>query len=638
MHLQELSFLNSPLLRRPAVSSLPSAIDPLTNELSSLSCKGLSTFTQSTLSKSVLQNLLAHVTAAEAESSTSETERRRVVLDDANFGPESMGDNFCTDVLGSETIIAVKGLIDLQESKYTVALRLLILAPSIGDLPSELEEKFPGLQECRDKIAALIENIADSNTSHDSHSLPDESDAINILLSDILLSDVELAPRFHLSGYYSPRTKDEIKTISQEYNYPVHFDMDSPVLSAIPQEDPSISLYVNESTKIIQLLEQNSVESYHVSLYASNLGATVIIGGDIDHILKDQIFDLLKETPFHVFFSQPVTLYESGKPKFLMLPLSEPPLEVLRPGCSVSFEDKMSTATFGCVLSDGMEDVGITVGHSVYTLDECSSYLAKGLFKSTAQHVVIHPGNATTISGATPNADQMGDTIIENRQGASEKIKTQMEKGMTNSRNIGITKMTVRGFAKDSDQRPCILDYSIFNLNDNGRYNNTIICAPDTNVFQLGPSGNFATPRPGCKVIKVGRTSGLTRGTVNHVKSTVKIAGFPMATWEWMVIGENGLPWAKEGDEGSSVWDEDGNLIGILWGVIPTEGSGLVTPISEVLGSLTQFTGKYYRVKTPGEDVSKSPNPEFPPMMMMGSVPQRDERIVELGLMDDGPK
>jgi hypothetical protein len=115
VHFQELSLLNSPLLRRPAISTLLAVIEPVISELSPLSCNSLATFTRSTLSKSVLLNLLAHVKAAEAESTTSETERLRVVVDDTDFGPDNVGDNFYPDAIKNEAIVAAKGLIDLQK-------------------------------------------------------------------------------------------------------------------------------------------------------------------------------------------------------------------------------------------------------------------------------------------------------------------------------------------------------------------------------------------------------------------------------------------------------------------------------------------------------------------------------------------
>lgn len=61
--------------------------------------------------------------AAEAESATSETERLRVVLDDSDFGPDDVGDNFYTGNIQKETIVAAKGLIGLCKSIYCHALQ-----------------------------------------------------------------------------------------------------------------------------------------------------------------------------------------------------------------------------------------------------------------------------------------------------------------------------------------------------------------------------------------------------------------------------------------------------------------------------------------------------------------------------------
>ena len=53
--------------------------------------------------------------AAEAESHSSEKERLRVVMDDSDFGPEEVGENFYTNHIENGTIDAVKGLIDLHK-------------------------------------------------------------------------------------------------------------------------------------------------------------------------------------------------------------------------------------------------------------------------------------------------------------------------------------------------------------------------------------------------------------------------------------------------------------------------------------------------------------------------------------------
>jgi hypothetical protein len=118
VHFQELSSLNSPLLQHPSVYSLRSVVDSLLIELSPLPTTDLSSFTRSTVSTSVLQNLLAHVVAAEAEADTSDDERRYTVEDDWSYGPDEAGELFYNGdpSIGRDTIAAAKGLVDLHET------------------------------------------------------------------------------------------------------------------------------------------------------------------------------------------------------------------------------------------------------------------------------------------------------------------------------------------------------------------------------------------------------------------------------------------------------------------------------------------------------------------------------------------
>ena len=123
--LQELSFLNSPLLSHPSISSLLSVIESLIRELSPLSQKELNSFTRSTISHGVLCNVLAHVKTAESGAVTSEEERLDAAQD-WNFGPERVGDNFYEGISGNKTIDAAKLLIDFQQSEHSGTLFLVI--------------------------------------------------------------------------------------------------------------------------------------------------------------------------------------------------------------------------------------------------------------------------------------------------------------------------------------------------------------------------------------------------------------------------------------------------------------------------------------------------------------------------------
>jgi hypothetical protein len=115
VHAQELSMLNSPLLERPGISSLLSVIDPLIQEIAPLTT---SVVPRSTLSRGVLQNLLAHVITAESEAVTSEEERLDAIENDWEYGPEEVGENIILDEsVGRDSIEAAKGLLELFKSE-----------------------------------------------------------------------------------------------------------------------------------------------------------------------------------------------------------------------------------------------------------------------------------------------------------------------------------------------------------------------------------------------------------------------------------------------------------------------------------------------------------------------------------------
>jgi hypothetical protein len=124
VHFQELSSLNSPLLHHPSIISLRTVVDSLIPELSPLSIKDLSSFTRSTLSFSVIQNLLAHVTAAEAETYTSDEERRDAVSE-VSWGPDEPGDLlYQSDPSNKDAMDAAKGLVNLHEITCNFAFLL----------------------------------------------------------------------------------------------------------------------------------------------------------------------------------------------------------------------------------------------------------------------------------------------------------------------------------------------------------------------------------------------------------------------------------------------------------------------------------------------------------------------------------
>jgi hypothetical protein len=96
------------------------------------------------------------------------------------------------------------------------------------------------------------------------------------------------------------------------------------------------------------------------------------------------------------------------------------------------------------------------------------------------------------------------------------------------------------------------------------------------------------TPRVGGKVFKVGRTTGLTRGTITAVGTTVgPIAYAPGNCWfqnQFEIVGDSGIMFSDHGDSGSAIVSTTGQVIGLLYA-----GNGTHTyacPIAAVLTAL----------------------------------------------------
>ena len=98
-----------------------------------------------------------------------------------------------------------------------------------------------------------------------------------------------------------------------------------------------------------------------------------------------------------------------------------------------------------------------------------------------------------------------------------------------------------------------------------------------------------ATPKVGDKVFKVGRTTGLTRGTITAVGTAVgPIQYAPGPVWfrgQFEITGDNGVMFSDHGDSGSAIVSTTGEVVGLLYA-----GNGTHTyacPIQAVLTALT---------------------------------------------------
>jgi hypothetical protein len=98
----------------------------------------------------------------------------------------------------------------------------------------------------------------------------------------------------------------------------------------------------------------------------------------------------------------------------------------------------------------------------------------------------------------------------------------------------------------------------------------------------------IGVPRVGDKVFKIGRTTGLTNGTITAVAIVVgPIAYDPGNCWfnqQFEIVGDQGTMFSDHGDSGSAILSTTGEVLGLLYA-----GNGTQTyacPIQTVLAAL----------------------------------------------------
>jgi endonuclease G len=102
----------------------------------------------------------------------------------------------------------------------------------------------------------------------------------------------------------------------------------------------------------------------------------------------------------------------------------------------------------------------------------------------------------------------------------------------------------------------------------------------------LVPESAGSVPSVGAIVHKVGAATGATRGVVadTNYSETVSIEGRSVSTLgQILVRAENpAAPFSAAGDSGAALRNEDGAVIGLIWGR-STNGGALACPIAPVL-------------------------------------------------------
>ena len=98
-------------------------------------------------------------------------------------------------------------------------------------------------------------------------------------------------------------------------------------------------------------------------------------------------------------------------------------------------------------------------------------------------------------------------------------------------------------------------------------------------------------------MIKVGRTSKLTHGEINGTYSIANLSGVAYS-FAWRIDTVKRAPFSVEGESGSWVIDEEGNLCGLLF-VAVSGGSGMMVPVDTLVKDIQLRTGGVVVYPTP---------------------------------------
>ncbi len=93
-------------------------------------------------------------------------------------------------------------------------------------------------------------------------------------------------------------------------------------------------------------------------------------------------------------------------------------------------------------------------------------------------------------------------------------------------------------------------------------------------------------------MLKIGKVTGATFGTVSHLKTDVRFADQPdVVNEEIVVVGDSNERFAEDGDSGGWVFDADGFLVGMMYAGGKYLNETYVTPIAEILTDIAESSG-----------------------------------------------
>jgi hypothetical protein len=158
-----------------------------------------------------------------------------------------------------------------------------------------------------------------------------------------------------------------------------------------------------------------------------------------------------------------------------------------------------------------------------------------------------------------------------------------------------------------SDGKGCRLDWGLIRLHNDRVGTNEVrfhvfFSFWMTDFFSKTSDGTIVTSQEageagkallGKQVIKLGRTTGETRGIINPADSYIHFPGtsYEQFSKEMVVVGTDNT-FSAEGDSGSFVvLGRTGELVGILWGGLTTREATFVTPMDAITTDIQKLTG-----------------------------------------------
>jgi len=327
-----------------------------------------------------------------------------------------------------------------------------------------------------------------------------------------------------------------------------------------------------------------------IVLLKTELGATVVIhGSDKTCIWKRELANLFK-LPLLIsgtcenLFESHLSRGEFGGKQYK-----------ITPGISIGREGFAKVGTLCAIFTSGNRLYGITAAHVLHSPDTIVEQLRQnGEFIDKTEFSIMHPSETDVLiedfclkEAYEKVHGMVRGGVLSKKEGAIQASEIQTLIASNRAHELGKHVFSYLGYGdninEDSTATVCRLDFSVFTLNDTTATNSL---PPTLLKLRKGKiTANIRGVVPDTTVYKIGRTSGQSVGIISGLGESRNTKYLQFPTTEFLAMGESKL-FALWGDSGSGVWDEFGNLVGMVWGSSPGTNTNYVTSLPLILDRL----------------------------------------------------